>query len=791
MAHRMNRSRSLSVPGWFVLACCALSGSAPMARGDGPGPGAVIYRERCASCHGATGGGTDEYPRPLVGDRSVAQLARLISKTMPEDDPGTCVGEQADQVAAYIHESFYSPLAQARNRPARVELSRLTVRQYRNTVADLIGSFRPKAEQPGDEPGLRGVYYRSRRTNNRDKVFDRIDPEVRFDFGTNGPAPDGFDPKEFAINWEGSVYAPDTGEYEFVVHSDHAMRLWVNDPRKPLIDATVRSGSDTEYRASISLLGGRRVPIRLEFSKAKPGVDDSKDKKEKEKPPTPASVSLSWKAPRKVDEIIPDRRLSPASAPIAFALQTPFPPDDRSVGYERGTTVSKAWDQATTEAAIEVAAYVLDRLPELAGVKDDNPERAAKLREFAAKFVERAFRRPLDDAQKATYVDRHFADGRTPEESIKRVVLLALKSPRFLYREAAKPGTNGSDGYDVASRLSYALWDSAPDKTLLEAAARNQLVKPQQVEDQARRMVDDPRFAAKLRDFFQQWLRIEQPADLAKDAAAYPGFDPAIVADLRSSLEYLVDDVIADPESDFREFLVADDVYLNGRLAKFYGVEAEPDAPFRRLPLDPTERAGVLSHPYLMASFAYTGSTSPIHRGVFIARSVLGRGLKPPPVAVAPLAPDLHAGLSTRERVTLQTSPAACMTCHGMINPLGFGLEKFDAVGRLRPEEKGKPVDASGSYDPPSGTPIPYTGARALGAILAESDEVHDALVAQLFHYLVKQPINAYPADSRAKIRREFRESGSNLRELGVQIALAALQPAPPPVTARNEPTGP
>ena len=122
--------------------------------------------------------------------------------------------------------------------------------------------------------------------------------------------------------------------------------------------------------------------------------------------------------------------------------------------------------------------------------------------------------------------------------------------------------------------------------------------------------------------------------------------------------------LISSPEADFRRLLLADDVYLNGRLARFYGADLPPDAPFRKVPLDPAERAGVLSHPYLMASFAYTGSSSPIHRGVFVARSVLGRGLKQPPIAVSPLAPDLHASLNTRERVTLQTSPAACMTCH-------------------------------------------------------------------------------------------------------------------------------
>src|SRR5205085_3429512 len=107
--------------------------------------------------------------------------------------------------------------------------------------------------------------------------------------------------------------------------------------------------------------------------------------------------------------------------------------------------------------------------------------------------------------------------------------------------------------------------------------------------------------------------------------------------------------------------------------------------------------------PYLLAAFAYTGSTSPIHRGVFLTRNVLGVAMRPPPDAFTPLAEDLHPGLTTRERVALQTKPANCQSCHNVINPLGFTLEKFDAVGRYRTQENGKPVDASGAYETHSG----------------------------------------------------------------------------------------
>jgi hypothetical protein len=290
-------------------------------------------------------------------------------------------------------------------------------------------------------------------------------------------------------------------------------------------------------------------------------------------------------------------------------------------------------------------------------------------------------------------------------------------------------------------------------------------------------MVGDLRNRAKVRAFFQQWLKVESVPDLSKDAKLFPEFSDAVVSDLRTALDLFLNDVIWSENSDFRQLLVADTVYVNGRLAKLYGGDLPADAPFTKVSLQPRDRAGLLTHPYLMACFAYTGSTSPIHRGVFIVRSLLGRGLKPPPEAVAPLAPDLHAGLSTRERVTLQTSPKACVTCHGMVNPLGFGLEHFDAIGRYRTEEKGRTIDATGVYETRAGELRSFSGARELGTILAESDETHNAFVEQFFHYIVKQPIRAYGPQTTAGLKTFFVEHNYHIRSLLVEIATTAALP--------------
>ncbi len=780
----------VSLAGWMLL-----FGTSALFGADRTGE--QIYQQVCASCHGAKGEGTTEsYPHPLVGERSVGELTEYISKSMPEDKPGTCVGEDARKVSQFIHDTFYSPTAQARNKPVRVELSRLTVRQYRNAIADLIGSFRGAGKLEGQE-GLRGEYFKARGFRANARAFERVDPVVAFDFKDKSPDDEKMEPHEFSIRWEGAVTAPDTGEYEFIVRTDQAARLWINDLKQPLVDNWVQSGKDTEHRESIFLLAGRTYSLRLEFSKAKQGVDD---KKAKEKPPAPASISLEWQRPHRVAEVIPARCLSTSRPSEAFVVTTRFPPDDRSVGWEKATSISKEWDQATTDAAIDVATFVATHFEEFAGTKRDAADRDEKLKSFCHRFAERAFRRPLDDEQRKTFVDRYFVEGVEPETSVKRVVLLTLKSPRFLYRELGSQQHDapvsgqatgdsdhslarraGFDPFDVASRISFAMYDSLPDQALLDAAAKGELKTREQVAQHAQRLLADPRARSKLREFLLTWLKVEHVPDVSKDSERFPEFNAVLANDLRTSLELFLDEIIRSDEADFRQLLLADSVYFNGRLAKFYGAkmgESEPadDAPFQKIELEPEQRAGVLSHPYLMAGFAYTGSSSPIHRGIFIARSVLGRSLRPPPEAVAPLAPHLRPDLTTRERVALQTKPESCQSCHAMINPLGFTLEHFDAVGRFRKEENGKLVNATGAYRTRNGELLNFTGVNDLAKFLADSPETHSAFVEQLFHFLVKQPIRAFGSNTRETLRASFVKDNFNIHRLMVEIiATAAL----------------
>ena len=301
----------------------------------------------------------------------------------------------------------------------------------------------------------------------------------------------------FAIRWEGSVLAPETGDYEFIVRTEHSTRLWVNDLKKPLIDRWVKSGKDTEFRESIRLLGGRVYPIRLEFSKGKQGEKDGK--KDPDPPPTKASIALLWKAPQQVADVIPQRFLSPGKVPETLVLETPFPPDDRSAGYERGTSISKAWDQATTDAALEVADYVTAHLGELAALNERKRRRPRGEDPRVRPQVRRAGLPPasLRRAEDRSTWIASSRRSRTRKRPSSGWCWPSSCRPRFLYHEVS----GKLDAYDVACRISYGLWDSLPDQALLEAAAAGKLATRQQVAEQAQRMVADLRTRGKIREF--------------------------------------------------------------------------------------------------------------------------------------------------------------------------------------------------------------------------------------------------------------------------------------------------
>ena len=792
---RRHGDRCLRV--WALLIVSAVVSHATRLAGEQPPPGpdqtqgvsdigrgGAIFAESCARCHGEAGEGVEDfYPDPLEGDDSVERLTEIIERTMPEEDPDLCIGQDARDVAEFVHQRFYVRRARERRASARVELARMTVPQIRHSLTDLVASFRepprPREDVDGasDPPttstvagqGLHATYFRSAKLGEKDQVLRRVDPRVDFDFGKDPPEPaEKFeDPEEFAARWEGGLFVEDTGRYEFRLRTANGVKLWLNDLDEPLVDGWVRSGDETEHDATMFLLGGRTYPIRIDFHKR----NDAR-----------AAVHLHWQPPGGVPEPIPSDHLRLGEFPQVFVASTPFPPDDRSVGYERGTRVTPDWTQALTDAAIETANAVvedLDRLADLGGVEDEG-ERRQRAMEFCRRWVRRAFRQPPDESSLARAVDRHF-EGEWPlEQAVKRAIILTIQSPRFLY-----PALGTTGDHAIASRLSYTLCDGLPDQQLLDAASDGLLNDPDVLRAQAERLLGDPRARVKFRGFVNYWLLLDEPRDLSKDPEAYPDYTPELIVDLRRSLHRFVDTVVWDDDaSDFRQLLRADALWVNERLAAFYGADTddqdgEPETDrFRPLSVDGVQRAGVLTHPYLMAALAHRSESSPIHRGVFLARGILGRVLRSPPDAIELVDASFFPGMTTRQRVTEQTKPESCQNCHGLINPLGFALEHYDAVGRFREREETGAIDASGSYQPTSGEALSFDGARQLAESLAGHPETAKNFVVRLFEFLVKQPIAAFGVDLEEQLTEDFVRSGYHVRGLMTRIAVIASRGA-------------
>ena len=745
--------------------------------------GEAIYAKHCAECHGDKGQGVpDECEDPLEGDRALPSLARYIDRKMPEDAPDLLNAAESQRVAEYIMGAFYSPEARAKNQPVpKVAFSRLTNRQFRESVADLIGSF-GKPTPPGEGSGLKARYFESDGMNKKAKqAFERQDSRLDFDFGGKSPG-EGIGEEQFSIDWEGSLLAPATGWYEFRVSTPNGARLYLNGERQDgdgnrrddsggkrqpaFIDAWVSSGGEVrEVKARMFLLGGRAYPIRFDYFKFKEPR---------------GMVRLEWKIPRGEWQVLGTPHLSPAPAAHVAVVSTAFPPDDASEGYERGSGISKGWQEAVTAAAIEAANQVVARLSRLHGVKEETPE---GLRKFVEDFASRAFRRPLDDELRRKYVDSIFTEGIATEQAVKRAVILILQSPRFLYPELGAT----KDDYTVATRLALSAWDSLPDAELIEAARLGQLRTKEQVSTQAQRLMADPRAKAKLGGFFERWLKLDVETDLRKEAELFPGFDAALVADLRRSLELFVEKVVWSEASDYRELMQADYLLLNDRLAKFYGVPPPEGGGFERAALDPAERSGVVTHPYLLARLAHHNQTSPIHRGVFVTRNLLGGILKPPPEAIEFNDDHFDPKLSTREKVARITQNTSCMTCHETINPLGFSLENFDAVGRFRLNENEQPIISESDFETFEGGKIKLRGARDVAKHAVESVTARRGFVRQMFQAVIKQNPGVYGAESLARLETNFVKSGYHIRHLLVDIhTLAALHGISP--TAPNKP---
>ena len=327
-------------------------------------------------------------------------------------------------------------------------------------------------------------------------------------------------------------------------------------------------------------------------------------------------------------------------------------------------------------------------------------------KQILSTLMRRAYRRPIAEADLKGPMAL-YREGRSEgdfDAGIERALSAVLVSPEFLFRVELDPDRVAAGAayrisdLELASRLSFFLWSSLPDEELLDAAIRGTLSRPDELERQARRMLADPRSYNLASNFAGQWLGLRNLESVDPNVRLYPDFDDNLRQAFRQETELFVDSVLREDRS-VRDLIKADYTFLNERLAKHYGIPHVYGSRFRRVTLAPgSERGGLLRHGSILAVTSYATRTSPVLRGVWVLDNIFGAPPPPPPPNVPALEDaSVAASLPMRQRLGAHRANPACASCHRTIDPVGFALENFDAVGRWRDQDGDSgPVDVSG-----------------------------------------------------------------------------------------------
>lgn len=334
---------------------------------------------------------------------------------------------------------------------------------------------------------------------------------------------------------------------------------------------------------------------------------------------------------------------------------------------------------------------------------DQLPARSAA-RRVIAHFAGLAFRRPASQEEVdhlAVLFDRARERGESYESSLRYALKAVLISPNFLFLvepQAADEGVYRLGDYQLATRLSYFLWSSMPDEELFSLAAQNRLHEPDVLRQQVRRMIRDPRSAALGENFAQQWLALQSlGGPVRPDPKRFPEFDDELAGVERQEVAQFFNSIITGDQS-LLGLIDADYTFANERLTKLYGIAGVSGTEMRRVSLPNRNRGGVLGMAAVLTSTSYPLRTSPVLRGKWVLEQLLGDHVPPPPPTAGQLPPDDHQndGLTFRQRLEKHRSNPECASCHSRMDPLGFGLENFDAIGRWRTTQSSEPIDTSG-----------------------------------------------------------------------------------------------
>ncbi|MFL5343838.1 MAG: DUF1592 domain-containing protein [Hyalangium sp.] len=401
------------------------------------------------------------------------------------------------------------------------------------------------------------------------------------------------------------------------------------------------------------------------------------------------------------------------------------------------------------------------------------------LHDFLSQFGHRAWRRPLSEQELASWIHVGTAAATAYGDFYKGVefaVAGLLQSPSFLYMvevgqpDPEHPGRRKLTGLELATRLSFFLTGTTPSDELLAAAERGGLDTQEGVRAQALQLVSRPEAREALTRFFDEYLRLRELPTLSKDSTLFPFFTPELASGMREETQRFLADLVWDRNTDFREAFDSDSTFVNKDLATLYGLSGAPATGFARLKLPPESgRGGLLGQASLLTLLSHQTTTSPTVRGRFVRERLLCQPIPAPPPDVIPNLPEPQSGdqpQTMRQRLAEHQKNPACSGCHTRMDPIGFGLENFDPVGRFRDSDHGAPIDSVTQLDA-LGT---FQNPRQLGQLLRRSDRTVPCLVRNVFRMATGHVEVEGETEPLSELAATFSRSGYHLRDLLVEI---------------------
>jgi cytochrome c553 len=398
-------------------------------------------------------------------------------------------------------------------------------------------------------------------------------------------------------------------------------------------------------------------------------------------------------------------------------------------------------------------------------------------------LARRAYRRPVtarDVSSLVHFVDLAQQEGQSVEQGIQLAIQAMLVSPNFLFRIERDPDPRTAhpvSDFELASRLSYFLWSSMPDDTLLDLAQSGRLHEPATLDAQVTRMLADQRSTAFAANFAGQWLETRNLDSVKPDPKKFPEWNAELRDAMKEETRLFFDHVLRQ-DRPISEFLSANYSFLNERLAKHYGIEGVTGPEFRRVELTTAQRGGILSHASVLTVSSYPNRTSVVIRGKYVLTNILGTPPPPPPPDV-PMLDEASLGVnaSLREQMERHRADAICASCHSKMDPLGFGLENYDAIGRWRTKDGSFDVDSSGVL--PNGKTFATPG-EMRGVLNSQLPEFSRALIERMLTYSLGRGLKGYDEPALQKIHAAVAADGYRFQSIIREIVRSL------PFTARR-----